>query len=259
MNDINIEKIEREIDTDGFSIVSDVVSKFELQELRDQIDEALEADTREYRGLPGKKDWIAYDMVSRGSAFIRLLENETMHRVFSHFLGNTCILYSFTSTVMKPNIEQSTAKIHVDAPRIIPGYHSGMLMTLALDDFTEENGATYYLPGSQLRVDPPSEDEFYNNAVRVCRKAGDAVFFNPRVWHAGAPNKTEEVRRGITPYAVRSFMRQRFDYPRMVTKDILDQLGDRGKRFLGFNVRIPSSMFEYYVPAERRLYKANQG
>ena len=256
---MNIDKIEQEIESQGFSIVKDVVTAQELEALREQLDNALDADIQDYGHLPGKKDWIIYDMVRRGPAFAKLLENETMQKIFCHFLGESCILYSFTSTIMKPNIEQTTAQIHVDAPRIIPNYHAGMLMTLALDDFTEENGATYYLPGSQNRSDAPSADEFYSNSVRVCRKAGDAIFFNPRVWHAGAPNNTDQVRRGVTPFAVRSFMKQRFDYPRMVNGDVLDQLGEVGKRFLGFNTRIPASMEEYYVPAEQRLYKANQG
>lgn len=248
-----------EIDTQGFTIIPDVVDSDELNELRPQLDTALRADWEEYGGLPGKEEFIALDLVMRGPAFVRLLENEKMQRVFSHFLGDTCVLYSFTSTVVMPHRTHYTCNIHTDTPRIIPGYHFGLLMTLALDDFTEENGATYYLPGSQGRVEKPSDEEFYAKAVRVTRKAGDAVFFNPRVWHAGGPNRTDRVRRGCTVYACRSWMRQRFDYPRMVNGEILSQLGERGRAFLGYNVRVPTNLREFYVPPEQRLYKAAQG
>jgi ectoine hydroxylase-related dioxygenase (phytanoyl-CoA dioxygenase family) len=50
-----------------------------------------------------------------------------------------------------------------------------------------------------------------------------------------------------------------FDYPRLVPKEVVDQLGEVGRRFLGFNVRVPTSLEEYYVPEDQRLYKAGQG
>jgi ectoine hydroxylase-related dioxygenase (phytanoyl-CoA dioxygenase family) len=182
-----------------------------------------------------------------------------MHRVFTHFLDDTCILYSCTSTLLKPKQNLFTCEIHTDMPRLVPGYHLGLLMTLACDDFTEQNGATYYLPGSHHTLNPPSKEEFYSGAVRVTRKAGDAVFFHPRVWHAGGVNHTDTDRVGCTVYAVRSWMKQRFDYPRMVSEDVLSVVGDRGRAFLGFNSRVPASMQEFYRRPEDRLYRPNQG
>jgi ectoine hydroxylase-related dioxygenase (phytanoyl-CoA dioxygenase family) len=248
-----------EIEELGFTIIPGIVSKDELAELRSQIDAALVADWEEYKDLPGKHRFIALDLVNRGPAFVRLLENERMHEVFSYFLGGTCILYSFTSTVVYPNEEQYTCAIHTDTPRLLPNYHLGLLMTLALDDFTEENGARFYLPGSHRSLEKPSEKEFFAKAVRVSRKAGDAAFFHPLAWHAGGQNRTETPRRGCTIYACRSWMRQRFDYPRMVNGDVLPLLGERGRAFLGFNVRVPANMREFYAPPEQRLYKAGQG
>ena len=54
-------------------------------------------------------------------------------------------------------------------------------------------------------------------------------------------------------------MRQRFDYPRLVPKEVTEQLNEVGRRFLGFNVRVPTSLEEFYLPPEQRLYKAGQG
>ena len=36
-------------------------------------------------------------------------------------------------------------------------------------------------------------------------------------------------------------------------------LGETGRRFLGFNVRVPTTLDEYYLPPDQRLYKPNQG
>jgi hypothetical protein len=39
----------------------------------------------------------------------------------------------------------------------------------------------------------------------------------------------------------------------------VDALGETGRRFLGFHVRMPTSLEEYYVPESQRLYKPGQG
>jgi ectoine hydroxylase-related dioxygenase (phytanoyl-CoA dioxygenase family) len=85
------------------------------------------------------------------------------------------------------------------------------------------------------------------------------VIFNARTWHLGGNNHTDHARHALTLNVCRSYMRQRFDYPRLVPPEIVAQLGEVGHRFLGFNVRMPISLAEYYLPEEQRLYKAGQG
>lgn len=75
----------------------------------------------------------------------------------------------------------------------------------------------------------------------------------------GGVNQSDKPRHAVTMNVCRSYMRQRFDYPRLVSPEIVNQLGEVGRRFLGFNVRMPTSLEEYYLPGEARLYKANQG
>src|SRR5690606_17321438 len=130
---------------------------------------------------------------------------------------------------------------------------------LALDDFTDANGATYCLPGSQTRINPPSDSEFQDKAIRWYPRAGDAVLFNARLWHAGGENRTDQARHALTMDVCRSYMRQRFDYPRLVPAEKVAELGPVGRRFLGYNVRVPTSLEEYYVPADQRLYLGGQG
>ncbi len=254
-----VDEIARRIDELGFVVVPRVTDPQTTGALRAALLRALEEDEREFGGLPGKHPHLVVEMVRRGVEFVRLLENEAMHAVFRRMLGEASILYSFTSTVMPPGEHMGASAIHKDTPRFVPGYTTGVLMTLALDDFTSDNGATYYLPGSHRRAEPPPEEEFYRDAVRVERAAGDAVFFSNQVFHAGGPNQTSSIRCGLTIYACRPWMKQRFDYPRLVGDDILRELGPVGRRFLGFDARVPTCCEEFYVPPQERLYKAGQG
>ncbi|MGH7178923.1 MAG: phytanoyl-CoA dioxygenase family protein, partial [Tepidisphaeraceae bacterium] len=194
-----------------------------------------------------------------GLPFASLMENPVLQAHLSELLGDTCIVYAYTSSSMPPSGKNYSSRIHVDCPRLIPGYITNVGVMLALDDYTAENGATYFLPGSHTRADVPGEKEFFANAERAYPKAGGAVIFNARTFHMGAPNSTPKPRHAITMNVCRSYMRQRFDYPKMVPESVLSQLGPVGRRFLGFNVRMPTTLEEYYVPEEKRLYKSNQG
>ena len=252
---MDIQKHLNEIEEIGFSIIPNIISAEEAKELKKQIKLALDEEWREFGGRQGKIKHLAVDLLAHGGAFAKLLENDLMHEVFSHFLGDNCILYCFNSAIMPPEQKTSACEIHVDQNIWIPDYTSRILMTLAIDDFTVDKGATYHLPRSHKMERPPSEEEFYKNAVRVVRKAGDAVFFNPRCWHAGAVNHTGETRYGIGIQACQHFMKQRIDYPNFISQDIVAQLSERSKRFVGLNSIPPKSLDEFYLPEEERLYK----
>jgi ectoine hydroxylase-related dioxygenase (phytanoyl-CoA dioxygenase family) len=250
----------REIRERGFAVVKDVVSPSEAAVMRNRLQECIDEDLERWKDDPTYPDrWMVMNLMVRGAPFARFLENDVIQAYFGELLGDTCIIYAYTSSSMPPGGTNYSHRIHVDCPRLIPGYVTNAGVLLALDDFTPENGATYLLPGSHTRGEKPSEEEFLAKAERVYPKAGDGVFLNARTWHMGAPNRTDKARHAISMNVCRAYMRQRFDYPRLVPQQVVDSLGEVGRRFLGFNVRMPTSLEEYYVPEERRLYKNNQG
>lgn len=261
MKRINLESHAAEIDDVGFAVVEAVVPPDDLPELRRAVQAAVDADWDRYRGRHGKEYFISLDLVAHGEPFLSLLENPVVDAMFGFLLGEAWTLYSFTSTMLYPGVEQYTCEIHNDMARDSNGYLLGALATLALDDFTAENGATWFLPGSHRRAERPSEADFFADAVRVERPAGSAVFFDPRIWHAGGQNTTGVARHGCTLYACRSFMRQRLDFPRLVERAGIepDELSPTVRRVLGFDVRVPTSLDEFYVPPDERLYKPGQG
>jgi ectoine hydroxylase-related dioxygenase (phytanoyl-CoA dioxygenase family) len=127
--------------------------------------------------------------------------------------------------------------------------------TILLDDFTEENGATWFLPGSHERADMPTEEEFYGGARRVVARAGTVFFFNARLWHAGAANTTSHWRHALTINACRPYMKQRIDIPRAMAGMDLTGVSDRVRQKLGFFAQPPASLDEYYLPPEQRSYR----
>jgi len=254
----SIDCVAEQVRTRGFATVSNVLTTDKATELATLLERSIHDDITRF-GVDGPDYCMVLNLMARHVEFARLMENDILHKHLTQLLGDTCIIYAYTSSSMPPHNGNYSCRVHVDCPRVIPGYITNIGIMIALTDFTEENGATWFMPNSCEREALPTEEHFFTSAVRVFPKAGDAVFFNARTVHMGGRNRTDTPRHALTMNVCRSFMRQRFDYPRLVPQEIVNQLGETGRRFLGYNVRMPTSLDEYYVPEQQRLYKANQG
>lgn len=243
----------------GFALVPSVIGEREADEMRADLEVAIQQDIETWGDNPLYKDhWMVHNLMLRGRGFVALLENPAIHGYLARLLSPHCILYAYTSSSMPPGGSNFSHRVHNDCQLFFPDYITNVGVVVALTDFTEANGAPYFLPGSHRLVEAPSEEAFFEGAERVCPAKGDAIVFNARCWHHGGNNETKEARHAATMNVCRYYMRQRFDYPRMMTDEILDQLGPLGRRFLGFDVRAPASLEEYYVPPEERLFKPGQ-
>jgi len=243
----------------GFCVVTEILDSSDVGTYRASLAKLVRAQHESTNPAHGVDDYMVHNPMLLDPVFFGILQHPGVISAMDALLSATSIVYAFTTSSMPAGGTNYSNRIHVDCPRVIPNYVSNIGIILALDDFTEENGATYFLPSSFESEDPPLRDEFFANAVRVFPKAGDMVVFNARTWHLGGANETDTDRHALTINACRSYMRQRFDYPRMIDTEISKRLSPILRRVLGFNVRVPSSMDEYYLPPEERLYLPGQG
>jgi ectoine hydroxylase-related dioxygenase (phytanoyl-CoA dioxygenase family) len=259
-----VEAIERE----GYAVIPDALDAGRIARLKVELEAAIAADLAVYEqeeartGRPHVDRFMVHNAMLRGVELARILEHELMHAYLSHFLGDTCILYAYQTSSLPAHGTNYSNRIHVDSPRLVPGYPTNMAVFFPLDDLTEDNGATYVLPGSHVLAEAPSEAKFDAGAVRLTCPAGSMIVLNSRVWHRGGINRTSQTRHMLTLAVCRSYMRTRFDFPRLIEKtqsNVLDVVGPVGRRFLGYNVRVPTSLEVYYLPENERLYLPNQG
>jgi ectoine hydroxylase-related dioxygenase (phytanoyl-CoA dioxygenase family) len=246
-----------EVVENGYTTISNAISRDLAADLRSRLADLVQTQRKNQTEQTASDDYMVHNPMFLDSAFMDLLEHPSVVEVFDTFLSSTSIVYACTTSSMPAGSSNYSGRIHVDSPRIIPNYFSKIGVIIALDDFTEANGATYVLPRSQTMEIPPTDSHFYENAQRLIIKAGDFAILDPRTWHCGGMNRSDTDRHAFTISGCRSFMRQRFDYPRFI--DDASELSPTLRRLLGFNVRVPASMHEYYLPAEERLYKPNQG
>lgn len=250
----------KEFEENGFVHIRSVLSDHEVANYSNALTLALEKQESQWsRNKYYNDQGMVHNPMIYDDSFLEFLGNPTMLDYVENALDPNCILYAFTTSSMPPSGTNFSNRIHVDCPRIIKDYPTNLGFLVSLTDFTDDNGATYYLPKSHEKLEPPSEQEFFANAFRPLLKAGDAVMFNARIWHSGGENRTNEYRHALTLNVCRPYMKQRFDYPRMLGDRLLENFDERLLRFLGYRTRVPVTLEEYYVPPEQRLYHPGQG
>ena len=253
---MNDPKLISQFKNDGVCVVKNVLDAEQVQLLRAELDQAREDDLRE---RPDAFDsGMVHNCMLRGREMAKLLDHPVMNAYIKEVLSPTFILYAYQSSSLPPGGDNYGSRVHVDCLRFIPDYITNAGVFFPLDDFNLENGATYFLKGCHKEKYVLDEEKFFENASRLICKAGDMVVIDALLPHAAGVNTTNKIRHALTMNFCRSYMRQRFDFCRMVDEEFIQSLGEDGKRLMGWNVRVPTSLDEFYLPEEERLYKPGQ-
>jgi hypothetical protein len=107
-----------------------------------------------------------------------------------------------------------------------------------LDDFTPENGATRFVPGSHLwevgRRPEPGE-----SVTLAEMPAGSVMFYLGNLWHGGGANQTQQSRLGVILEYVASWLRPQENHCLAVPRKTIRELPDRLQELLGYNIYPP--------------------
>lgn len=167
---------------------------------------------------PGANDrvWNALEKLALADpeAFVDYYANDLLALAATAWLGPA---YQVTSQVNVVNPGGKGQTVHRDyhlgfqSPEVTGRYPGRVhdvspLLTLqgavAHCDMPVETGPTLYLPHSQKYAHgylaywlPEFQDHFTSHHVQLPLRQGDAVFFNPALFHAAGSNHTDDVRR----------------------------------------------------------------
>lgn len=233
--------------------------------LVDRLARALEQVYGEQRelqlrnGVGEGTDGTVHHLPCAGGVFLEFLEKVSVQAPLDQFFQGPCILNTFGGLLNLPNAASYVSRVHRDQRTFSGDLHLMVQLLVMLDDFTVENGATYFLNGSHRSAERPADDLFFRDAVRAVGDAGSIVMFDSNLWHAAGVNRSANPRRALTLNFTRPFVKQQLDYPRALGYDRAHSLTPVLRQLLGYNARVPASLDDWYQPLERRLYKREQG
>ena len=241
----------------GYLIIEAFESPERCDRMLEELSNAIEDEHCKY---PDVFDaGMVHNCFLHGRTMREHLSRKNLREATDTFLCKNAIIYAYQASSLRPGHGNYGSRIHVDCPRFIPGYRTNLGYILALQEFTKRNGGTWILPGSHLSEAMPSVNEFQRGAIQLTCDVGSAIFFDARLVHKAGENHTEQWRHAISINFCRPFMRSRFDFPKLIGEaPWINELDGSARKFLGFDVRMPASLEEFYLPARERLYLPDQ-
>ena len=204
-------------------------------------------------------EYTVHHLVGQESSFLDYLEGQYVDAYLRQHFSGPFILNSFGGAINMKGSRNYAHGIHRDVRTFTREYPLIINTLVMLDQFTEDNGATYLLSGSHHLEEKPDDEYFFTHAEQALGPAGSVLLFDSNVWHAAADNLTDAPRRSVTPMYCRPYIKQQFDYPRALGEDVGHRLSEPMRQVIGYNARVPASLDEWYQPPEKRMYKPGQG
>lgn len=210
---IETASIAREIlEGTGYAIVPNVLSAQQAREARSRVLQLAQTDRQAGRIRPDSGRERIYGLIYAGEIFETMIQHPVVLQVVETLLGREAVLGGFSAHIL--HHRASSMGIHVDYPYWameppFPPYPTLEVQAIWLvEDFTEDNGAPVFAPGTQTLCTAPDPDKFARIAEKVTGSAGSVVLSHGLCWHDTSVNATETPRVSIlgnyTPKFVQS-------------------------------------------------------
>lgn len=256
-----MESVASVLEERGWALLPARVPNDLVERLRAALDRVGEEQRaiRVRNGVDVGADGTVHHLPCAGGVFLELLERLVALAPFDRYFDGPYILNTYGGVLNPPNAASYVGRVHRDQRTFSSDFRLMAQALVMVDSFTEENGATYLLTGSHRLRDAPPDDRFFAEAERATGPAGSIVMFDSRLWHAAGRNGSGSPRRALTLAFTRPFVKQQLDYPRALGDERGESLSPALRQLLGYNARVPVTLDEWYQPAERRLYRRDQG
>lgn len=211
----DLERAEHDLATSGICAVTGVLTGDALTAVRDDLYSAAADDRLRGREQKFGLDYAhddtnqrVWNVLSRSPRFADLVEHPVALGLLRTVLGWPMLLGNLSANITGPGGGEMV--LHADQlfiPEPWPAAPQGANAAWCVDDFSADNGATCFVPGSHLAHRPPRpEDDVV--AVPLEAPAGTLVVFESRLWHRTGHNHTSDQRRaGIFGWYTRPIYR----------------------------------------------------
>ena len=243
MNTTNISPYLQKLSIDGYVILEKLISLDLVNRIKDELNPYLQQEKMGRNNFEGERSERVYALLAKSPSMAQLIEHPMIMALLDQLLPTNYLLSAALAINVHPG--ETPQPFHIDdaagglgIPRPRPAF--GISTIWAMDDFTQDNGATEVVPGSHHwpsdRV--PTEQE----VRKVTMPAGSVVVFVGTLLHRGGANKSADTRLGITPQYCAPGLRQIENMVLAVPTEHARRYSDKIQSMLGYNIIDPGFM-----------------
>ena len=230
-----VEGVADAIARDGYAILENYLSAEDVGAKRADLERVLAKNPTGRNDFEGFSTQRIYALFAKTRTFDAQATDPLILGVVEHVLGPGFLLSAPVGISIGPG--EKAQPVHRDDgvyPVARPHRELVVNTIWALDDFTEENGATVVIPGSHKWIDErPSEG---SSVVRAVMPAGSVMLFVGSIFHGGGANKTDRSRLGVILEFCAGWVRPQENHVLGVPREIVAGLDPRLQELLGYSV-----------------------
>jgi len=227
-----------------------------LTELRKPFDEVGKCDESDFNGY---KTLRVSGILGISPTSAELVAHPRVMEVADAILLAHCLNYRIGSlTAIEIHPGETDQYLHVDDgvyPLRIPGVQFQVSAMWALEDFTEENGATRVALGSHV---DQGTNRYYNreeefdgasdrpdDVVQAVMPKGSVLFYMGATRHGGGANRTDKPRAGLINTYALGWLRQEENQYLNVPREIAEQHSKTIQRLMGYQMHRTLGAFQH--------------
>ncbi len=222
---------------DGCVVIDRLANPAQLDQVREELAPYTATTNQGVDEFSGKETKRTGALIARSPTAREIIMNPTVRGTVKNVLAHATSYHLHLTQVIAIGPGETEQVIHRDqwAFDFFPfpnGYEVQCNTIWAMDDFTEENGATRVIPGSHHYED---RKEFtIADTVPAEMEKGSALLYTGALYHGGGPNRSTGVRRGLNiTYAV-SWLRQEENQYLSCSLETARELDDELLRLMGY-------------------------
>mgnify|MGYP001793941894 CR=1 FL=1 len=173
-----------------------------------------------------------YGLIYKDDVFAKLVQDKLILAIIEAILGSDFVLGGFSAHILHPNAQRMG--VHVDYPywAMASPFPKHPILEIQviwmIDDFTSDNGAPLFAPGTQNLATTPNFDRFEQTAEKITGTAGTAIISHGLSWHDTSINKSDRSRISLlgnyTPEYIHPLENNLFDFQSTTIENSTPQL-----------------------------------
>lgn len=235
--DATVEAAVEAVDRDGYVIIERLMDQAWVEAAKEDLRRVLAETSTGRNSFEGFSTQRVYALFAKTRFFDGPGTHPLVLGVLDHVLGH----YQFSAPVgiqIGPGEVAQVLHRDDDVYPLTRTHQDVVVNTMwPLDDFTVENGATRFVPGSHRWEEGRKASEEETTAAVM--PAGSVLIYVGNLIHGGGANTTDRPRLGVILEYAASWLRPQENHVLAVPREIARELPERLQELLGYNIHPP--------------------
>ena len=233
-----VESLMNEVWENGYVIIKDLMPQEIIETVKAKVLPLLSHDGRnEFEGYKTRR---IYSVIEKTLEVNPFMDNPLILALLDTFFMPNYLLSQIQAINVLPG--EIAQPLHADdgfypIPR--PRAPIGAATIWAIDDFTEENGATVIIPKSHLWGDEHPHHRSNYELKSAIMPAGSVIFFLGTAWHGAGANNSHTPRMAVTTQYCEPWARQQENYGIAISREKAKLCSKDIQKMLGYSMLFP--------------------